>query len=508
MKKCKYCQAELAENGTFCPVCGKDNTEAETVEQTPSVEESAVAEEAVPAQQAAPVAEAAIPSAEEAVAAAAPSAQIKEGVKASPAKIAIAVAAVVVLVAVLVALVATGLNSDKAKGGTVASEPSETVESTVAATEATIPADGNPDDETCKGTYTASDEEVIANGDTIVATIGDFQLTNAELQVYYWLEVQSFLNNYGSYVYYFGLDYTQPLDTQSCYLMESGTWQQFFLASALQSWQNYQSMYAEAEANGFELSAEDQEYLANLGQTLEENAAAYGFEDAKAMLAYNVGNGAELEDYIQFNNVYYKGYQYYTQLCDAIDLTDEALEEYYLANEETYTSSGITREDKYVDVRHILVMVEGGTTDEEGNTTYSDAEWETCRAEAQAILDAWLAGEATEDSFAALANEKSDDGGSNTNGGLYTDVYEGQMVTNFNDWCFDESRVYGDYGLVQTNYGYHVMYFVGSTPVWKSYAENDLLSEKISAMIEEIVAKYPMTVDYSSILLGYVDMNA
>ena len=24
MSKCKFCQAEMAENGTFCPVCGKN----------------------------------------------------------------------------------------------------------------------------------------------------------------------------------------------------------------------------------------------------------------------------------------------------------------------------------------------------------------------------------------------------------------------------------------------------------------------------------------------------
>ena len=33
-----------------------------------------------------------------------------------------------------------------------------------------------------------------------------------------------------------------------------------------------------------------------------------------------------------------------------------------------------------------------------------------------------------EDSFAELANQYSDDAGSNTNGGLYEDVYKNQMV--------------------------------------------------------------------------------
>ena len=70
---------------------------------------------------------------------------------------------------------------------------------------ATVPADGNPDDQTCKGTYTVSDEEVIANKDTVVATVGEHTLTNGQLQVLYWMQVQSFLSSeYGNYMLYYG----------------------------------------------------------------------------------------------------------------------------------------------------------------------------------------------------------------------------------------------------------------------------------------------------------------
>lgn len=485
MKQCKYCQAELAENGTFCPVCGKDNSEAETVEEAVILEETAPREEA-PAQKG----------------------------KATPGKIAVAVVAVIVLAALLIGLLAGGMGA-----GTEQSEPTDGTNAALEETEqtappATIPADGNPDDETCKGTYTASDEDVIANGATVVATMGEHQLTNAELQVYYWLEVQAFLSNYGSYAYYYGLDYTQPLDMQVCYLSDKqGTWQQFFLASALQTWQNYQAMYTEAEANGFQLSEEDLAELERMEQSLEEQAVASGFENAKALLAYNVGAGAEVSDYVRFNQVYYKGYQYYSQLCDAIELTDQEIEDYYAANEATFTEQGVTKDAKYVDVRHILIMPEGGTTDENGVTTYSDEEWAAAQQKAQEILDQYLAGDKTEESFGELANTHTQDGNDanrdgQPDGGLYTGVVKGQMVEPFENWCFDEGRIIGDTGLVQTTYGWHVMYFAGSEPIWISQSESKLLGERITAMIEEINAKHPIEVDYSSILLGYVNMGA
>ena len=81
--------------------------------------------------------------------------------KVTPGKIALAVAAVIVLAAALTAIVMTSRDSS---GAVEAAMPADAV---VAETvEATIPADGNPDDETAKGTYTASDEEVLAARDT------------------------------------------------------------------------------------------------------------------------------------------------------------------------------------------------------------------------------------------------------------------------------------------------------------------------------------------------------
>ena len=117
-----------------------------------------------------------------------------------------------------------------------------------------------------------------------------------------------------------------------------------------------------------------------------------------------------------------------------------------------------------VNVRHILVSFEGGKTDETtGAVTYSDEEKAAAKAKAEEILAAYEAGEKTEDAFAALATEKTTDPGSQENGGLYENVYPGKMVVNFNDWCFDAARKTGDTGLVETEYGYHVMYFVGNS---------------------------------------------
>jgi len=469
--------------------------------QEQPVQTEAVAETTEEVLEAVPVAEE-IPEAEENASeetAAAEEVPAAEPVKkATPGKIALAVGAVVVLAAVLIALIVSGGSQKKADAS--ATESAETQ----AAVEATIPADGNPDDVTCKGSYSVSDEEALAAGDTVVATIGEHQLTNDKLQVYYWMEIQNFLNNYGAYAAYFGMDYTQPLDTQ---LEEEGlTWQQYFLDTALNNWHQVQSMNLMAKEAGLSLDAESAAYLEGLDDYLEQTAAANGVSVEELMVG-NFGPGADKEDYRYFQELYLQGVPYYQAELEKMVPTQEDLETYFAEHEAEYAQSGVTKDSKFVDVRHILVQVKGGTTDENGAVTYSDEEWKTCETEAQAILDAWLAGEKTEDSFAALATEKTEDPGSQATGGLYQQVYEGQMVPEFNDWCFDESRQYGDYGLVRTSYGYHVMFFVKSEPRWSYYAETDWLNEQSAKLLEDIVAKYPMEVTYENIALGVVEMG-
>ena len=143
-----------------------------------------------------------------------------------------------------------------------------------------------------------------------------------------------------------------------------------------------------------------------------------------------------------------------------------------------------------VNVRHILVPYEGGTTGKNGQKTYTDEEKAAAKTKAEELLAQFTSGEATEDAFAALAKENSTDGGSKENGGLYEDVYPGQMVRNFNDWCFDESRKPGDTGIVESDYGVHVMYFVGdSETTYRDYMITNELRSADMAKWEESLAE-------------------
>lgn len=138
---------------------------------------------------------------------------------------------------------------------------------------------------------------------------------------------------------------------------------------------------------------------------------------------------------------------------------------------------------KTVDVRHILKMYEF----DENNKVVEDSKDKT-KTEIDEVWKLWEESDKTIDTFAKLANEHSEDSGSNTNGGLYEGFAEGDTVAGFNEWIFDSSRKPGDCDIVETINGYHIIYFVGENkPVYKLEIDNTLRNEVYNEWVESIL---------------------
>lgn len=347
--------------------------------------------------------------------------------------------------------------------------------------------------------YTASDADVIAARDTVVATLGDAKLTNGMLQIYYWLDVYDFLSNYGYYAALYGLDYTKPLDQQN-YFDSEGTWQHYFLQNALEQWHYYQALALIAEETQTPLEPSMQKALDNLYDDLKKSAQDGKFDSVDAMIQADAGPGCTAEDYYRYSELYYNGYSYFGKMVNAIEITDKMIEDYFAAHQDELKEQGITKDSGNVySVRHILISVAD---------TKTDADWAACLSSAEDLLNKWLTGEATEDTFAALAKEHSTDGGSSSNGGLYQGLdKDTNFVQEFKDWYLDESRKPGDYGLVKTTYGYHLMYLSDSEAQWISQCRQDVNDELSNQIIEDALNHYTLTIEYDKIALGQVDLE-
>lgn len=128
---------------------------------------------------------------------------------------------------------------------------------------------------------------------------------------------------------------------------------------------------------------------------------------------------------------------------------------YYVVRFESTTDNN----QLMANVRHLLVSFEGGTQDENGTIVYSDEEKAAAKATADGYLKTWQDGEATEESFVKLVQQHSMDS-SATEGGLFEDIHPASpYVPNFLNWSIDPARKVGDAEVIETEYGFHVMYF-------------------------------------------------
>ena len=387
-------------------------------------------------------------------------------------------------------------------------EPETTTEATEPSTEPEVIDNYGKNDVTALADYavtTATPDDEYMSAVIAVDADGNPILTNRVMQLLYWLEFYTFMSSYGSYVSYFGLDASAPLAGQNS-LTENRTWEQYFLEAASLNFAEQYALYCQAKADGFTLSEEDQAYIDDISNptgNLATSALEAGYESVEAYIQASFGPGVTLEDYLYYveifvtANAYYT--QHYTELQVEIDAADEAaLSAYYDANAETFEENRVSKVNN-VSVRHILIEPEAA---DETATGYTDEEWAAAEAKANDVYALWQQNP-TEDYFAELANEKSADPGSNTTGGLYEDFPSNQMVAEFSDWCFDQSRQPGDTGIVKTTYGYHIMYFVGQTETkaWMDTVREQMLTDKMTAFIDEQCEAFPLLYDYSKVRL-------
>ncbi|MCC8022864.1 MAG: peptidyl-prolyl cis-trans isomerase [Clostridiales bacterium] len=147
--------------------------------------------------------------------------------------------------------------------------------------------------------------------------------------------------------------------------------------------------------------------------------------------------------------------------------------------------------DTLYSVRHILIQPDVDDVD-----SATDEQWAEAKQEAEELLEQYKSGELTEVAFARLAEEHSMDTASTSTGsngyygGQYNAVPLGQMVEKFESWSTDDARQYGDVDIVETDYGYHIMFFISCMQTWQYEVHASLqeveVEQQQNAMLEEL----------------------
>lgn len=255
----------------------------------------------------------------------------------------------------------------------------------------------------------------------------------------------------------------------------------------------------EKDADGNEIEVTEEQKAAALAEAKKTADKLY----ASFQSGESLSKLAEGDDTLKYTDGEAAGYYDTALLNWVFDSARTAGDSTVLADESNSNYYVVVFHDRYrqeyntVNVRHILIQPAAGEL-AEGDEGYADEQAKLkadAKAKAEEILAQFKAGEATEDAFAQLAVENSADSNA-AQGGLYTQVAQGTMVETFNDWIFDAARKPGDTGIVETTYGYHVMYFSGTDlPYWELQVTNALKSEDFDAWYAEKTADYTAEAD-------------
>lgn len=364
----------------------------------------------------------------------------------------------------------------------------------------------------------------IAQHETFV-TINGEEITRVEFDYNYNNVVNDYVNQYGAYLGYFGLDVSQDFSTQM--YDENLSWKDYFEEMTIENMRGTKAIKAEADAAGFQFDTAAE--VADFKEALKEAAKTAGVS-TNNYVKQLYGQYATLNNLSDFVAEAARNNAYYEQIADSMKPAEEDIENYYNENPDNYDSvdyyvmefpAEITAEEPteedieaamnaacdLADAALDNVSSEGELMEGEtyAEAAYAIADWlfdearvagdaeviedadsstyyavefvnryldETATANvraitlsednSQAILDEWNAAGATEDGFAELCKKYTVDSTAVSTGGLMEGVTEDSVSEELAAWIFAEERVAGDTTSITIESGNtYVLYYVG-----------------------------------------------
>ncbi len=284
----------------------------------------------------------------------------------------------------------------------------------------------------------------------IYVTVNGEKISKAEFDYNYNVARSSYLNQYGAYLGYFGLDMTRDVDTQM--YSETMTWGDYFEELAVQNIARNKGIEKEARAEGFTYdTAED---YSEYQETLKEAVSEAG-STMKSYLKELYGpyaTQARVKPYLEES--FYVG-AYTEAMAEKLSPSEEEIQAYYEENADTYDSIDYYRVEVDAELptepTELADPVEPEEGGEEGSEEGEGEEepYQPSEAEIAAAMEA--------------AKEEADklEASVMTEGELITDARKASMSYVLTDWLFDKERKQGDTSVIEdsTNHKYYVVGF-------------------------------------------------
>ena len=290
---------------------------------------------------------------------------------------------------------------------------------------------------------------------TYVKVAGE-NISRLEFDYNYTMALNNYMNQYGTYLSYMGLDLTGDLSTQM--YSDSLTFKDFFEKMAVENIIQTKALKAEAKAAGFTYDAtkDYEDYLNYVSQAAE----AAGMTE-KQFVQENFGAYAttsRLKPIVMEN---LESSAYYDSVSDEKMPSDEDAENYYAENKDSYDS---------IDYRMTVINAElpteptdladktedTTTTDNTTGSTSTDSTTgtDTTTYEPSEAEIAYAMEQAKAEADTALKSIAKD-------GELKENAKRTSLASVTREWLFDESRKAGDTTVIEdeTNNRYYVLAF-------------------------------------------------
>ena len=292
---------------------------------------------------------------------------------------------------------------------------------------------------------------------TYIKVAGE-KVSRLEFDYHYNMALNNYMNQYGTYLSYMGLDLTGDLSTQM--YSDTLSFKDFFEKMAVENIIQTKALKAEAKAAGFTYDAtkDYEDYLNYVAQAAE----AAGMTE-KQFLQENFGEYATTSRLkpIIMENLESSGY--YNSVSDEKMPSDEDAESYYAENKDSYDSIDYrmtlinaelpTEPTELADKTEEAATTESTTdstsTDASSESTTEDTAYEPSEAEIAYAME--QAKEEAEDALKTIQ----------TAGELHENAKRTSLSSVTREWLFDESRKAGDTTIIEdeNNNRYYVLAF-------------------------------------------------
>lgn len=279
---------------------------------------------------------------------------------------------------------------------------------------------------------------------TITATVGDHKL-NA-VQINYYLndivrnQYSQWQSMYGDstsmYLSMMGVSTSTPLNEQVTNEETGETWADNFLHQALEKAKSDYALYDKAMAEGFKLSEEDESSIKLSLEQIKLYALYYaGQKNPNKYLRALYGYGSDMKSYEEYTRVSYIASAYYNKNREALKYDDTAIRTEDNKDLNKYTSFSYAT--YYLSSSSFL---EGGTKDEKGNISYTDAEKAAALKKAEEVANSLLAAKDITDldtAIKALEINKDNKNAAATQNQL---VMYSEIPASMQSWIADKAR--------------------------------------------------------------------